>query len=309
MPWCPKCKNEYREGIKVCADCGCELVKEIITQTPVAYGGEEQMVMLKKYLEYNKLQHVNIAYDKKQQLYCLLVKEEDKNTATPLLKVFMQQQTLAYQEEQAKRQAQMQAQMQTNVAGAEEIIATEEESSKAESFKEESFKEESKQPENAKKAYTQYMDSAERAEDNRSSAWTLLVIGGLGMVVMILGMFGMLPFSVSNPYMFYGIMSALFVLFIVMGFVSMKNAKIFAKKAESENTLKDTVLKWCNENLTAQKIDSHIQDIENTAEEEVCLKRYAVMKYLINHQFMNLDQGFVDRLIDNELYDQIFEES
>ena len=221
----------------------------------------------------------------------------------------MQQQTLAYQEEQAKRQAQMQAQMQTNVAGAEEIIATEEESSKAESFKEESFKEESKQPENAKKAYTQYMDSAERAEDNRSSAWTLLVIGGLGMVVMILGMFGMLPFSVSNPYMFYGIMSALFVLFIVMGFVSMKNAKIFAKKAESENTLKDTVLKWCNENLTAQKIDSHIQDIENTAEEEVCLKRYAVMKYLINHQFMNLDQGFVDRLIDNELYDQIFEES
>ena len=27
--WCPKCKYEYREGIKVCADCGCELVESL----------------------------------------------------------------------------------------------------------------------------------------------------------------------------------------------------------------------------------------------------------------------------------------
>ena len=28
MPWCPKCKTEYREGIEVCADCGSQLVEE-----------------------------------------------------------------------------------------------------------------------------------------------------------------------------------------------------------------------------------------------------------------------------------------
>ncbi len=26
MPWCPNCKYEYKDGIKVCADCGAELV-------------------------------------------------------------------------------------------------------------------------------------------------------------------------------------------------------------------------------------------------------------------------------------------
>ena len=29
MAWCPKCENEYVEGIKVCADCGTELVENL----------------------------------------------------------------------------------------------------------------------------------------------------------------------------------------------------------------------------------------------------------------------------------------
>ena len=29
MPWCPKCKLEYVEGIKVCPDCNVELVEEL----------------------------------------------------------------------------------------------------------------------------------------------------------------------------------------------------------------------------------------------------------------------------------------
>lgn len=48
-------------------------------------------------------------------------------------------------------------------------------------------------------------------------------------------------------------MSAVFILFIVMGVVSMRNAKLFEKKAESENSLVDTLLKWSEENLTAEK--------------------------------------------------------
>lgn len=29
MPWCPVCKNEYGEGIKLCAECKVELVERL----------------------------------------------------------------------------------------------------------------------------------------------------------------------------------------------------------------------------------------------------------------------------------------
>ena len=32
MAWCPKCKCEYIAGITVCADCGCELVDELVEE-------------------------------------------------------------------------------------------------------------------------------------------------------------------------------------------------------------------------------------------------------------------------------------
>lgn len=39
MPWCPECKTEYRDGFKVCSDCGSELVGE---KPPEEQPSEEQ---------------------------------------------------------------------------------------------------------------------------------------------------------------------------------------------------------------------------------------------------------------------------
>ncbi len=42
MPWCPVCKNEYREGIKFCADCKAELVEQLQDEEAHSAGLEEQ---------------------------------------------------------------------------------------------------------------------------------------------------------------------------------------------------------------------------------------------------------------------------
>ena len=34
MPWCPKCRSEYREGFESCSECGVELVEELPEELP-----------------------------------------------------------------------------------------------------------------------------------------------------------------------------------------------------------------------------------------------------------------------------------
>ena len=78
-----------------------------------------------------------------------------------------------------------------------------------------------------------YMDSAERAEENRSSAWTLFIVGGVGLVILVLGFFGIIPFPISgfSKYMFYGVMAVLFIIFLVAGIISMKKSKVYTEAA------------------------------------------------------------------------------
>ena len=57
MAWCPKCKNEYREGITVCPDCGETLVseEELTDFTSVLFGEQDEMEKLSP-IDWN---HVN----------------------------------------------------------------------------------------------------------------------------------------------------------------------------------------------------------------------------------------------------------
>ena len=171
-----------------------------------------------------------------------------------------------------------------------------------------------------------YENSAAKAEDNKSSAYLLLIFGVVGMIIMILGIVGVLPIQLSGTtkYMTYGVMSALFLLFIVMGMVSMKSYRIFAKKAESENSLRSTMEKWCLSHFEAEKLDEELfeqengcaseeapasvhEEWENMPEEEMYFKRVSLMKEKIQKQFLNLDEGFLEHFVD-ELYGDIFEQ-
>lgn len=231
MPWCPKCKNEYKEGIKTCSDCGCELVEN-------------------EPAEDEELSEAEAALQK--------MSEAEKA-------VFMEN----------LKQAVKEAETAEHSAG---------------------------------RPVVPYQNSAAKAEDNKSSAYMLLFFGVIGMIVIILGMTGVLPFHLSGAakYMAYGIMSALFLLFIVMGLVSMKSYHIFAKKAESENTLRSTIESWCTENLKPEGIDEAVLS-EEVAEEEKYFRRTSYMKEKITEKFLNLDEAFLDNLVD-EMYTGIYEE-
>lgn len=260
MPWCPKCKSEYRVGFTVCADCGTELVDEEPLEKPVEEGAvwaNEKMLSEKEQIAQELLEKT----DRNEQELSGLADEN-----SPILS------------EQSVENREMEAEDST--AG-----------KKNEGF-----------------SYAPYQDSSERASENRSSGWILLIIGAIGIVLVILGATDILPIRMGNPYLFFGVMGAIFILFLVSGVMSIKNAKIFDKKAESENSLRSTLLNWCKENFSASEIDQVVK-LEEDTEEILYFKRFNYIKEKLNRQFVNLDQGFLDKFIDDFVYEEIFEKS
>lgn len=297
---CPKCKNEYRDGITVCADCGCELVseREFVNKIPLIFGGEEELNRLKEYLEYNGLKDMEVAYDEKEVVYELLINEKDKQRAIKIGSVFIQQEQ-ARQAEEAVIMQQQRAQEEAEKPQPQWFGMDESEPKEKTAA--------SPQPV-LRRSAGKYQNKAEQAAENKSSAWTLLFVGGLGMVGLILLLTGVLPIRLqgSNRFMIGGIMGVMFVIFIVMGFVSLKNSKQYAKEADSENSLKSTMEKWCKENLEGAKIDAGLQ-LSGVAEEEWYFRRTAFLKAVLNRQFVNLDQEFLDHFVD-DIYDTVFPE-
>lgn len=229
MPWCPVCKNEYREGIKLCAECKVELVDHL----------EDE-------------------------------KERDDE--------------LAQKEKIARVRA---------------MLAAEEDAQDEEEIPE-------KIP-----VYHAYQNSAAKAEDNRSSAYTLLFVGVLGFILVLLVFAGVIPLyqnASTTKYLVCGVMGTMFTLFIVFGVVSMRNSRILLIEAESEDSLLSELTKWCEENLDAEQIDAGLfdEEIQELAEEQKYFKRADKMKAVISDKFMNLDEALLEHFVD-EYYQGLFE--
>lgn len=238
MAWCPKCENEYVEGIKVCADCGTELVASL---------------------------------------------EE-------------------YKEKQAALQ-----ETEAEFAEFEEADFDSEEAEQSEENITESTENDSQPERNYQRGA--YRNSAQKAEENKSSAYTLLFMGVLGLVAVMLVLTGVIPLyqnSATTRYLICGVMGVLFLLFIIFGVVSMRSFKILSVKAKSEDTLLMEITKWCQENMSAQGIDDGLSGMEELAEEQKYFKRVDKMKQMIKDKFMNLDEEFLDHFVD-DYYQNLFE--
>lgn len=279
MPWCPKCKNEYVEGITTCADCGCKLVQTLTDEEEaLLFGEQEQMQRLLDFLNYNGITSARLQEDEAEHVYEIFTAKGDLERAKQAAAVFLRE------DAQSK-------------AGQEED--TEAEPDEAASAQQD------KTP--AKGSTGAYKDSAQKAAEFKDSGYTLIGVGIVGLIVMILVAVGVIPFRIggSMAWLTYGVMGGMFLIFIVIGTRSMVSAKRYKKEALTESNLKDEIMSWCREALRADELDAQLSQTE-LSEEEKYFKRTELIKKQISGKFLNIDEGFLDHLID-EFYSELFE--
>ena len=249
MPWCPKCRYEYKEGYTVCADCGVELVEE--------------------------LPEVN---------------ENDNEDSGNIIQEFMEETSEdmdAFGEEIAKCDPEYDPTDDVNfdpdrvtpISGGVQIDEP-------------------------------FVKASERAENYKSSAFALLLVGGLGLIFLILSYLDIIHLSLAKniEVIFYAVMGIMFVIFVVVGIKSLLASKSFEKEAVDEDALTNDIYKYFEENINNTIIDERAfaNMTEQLSDEEKYFPRSKAIRETIIEVFGTLRESYINEMTEN-LYAKIFD--
>lgn len=342
MPWCPVCKNEYNEGVTVCADCGATLVDSLKERREVLLcKGEEALILrMQRFLEYSD---IPVVFEREEDEACLYVLPKLERKAKQAVRVFLVESAAEAGERAAeaeRRSAQekdegrdaKEADSKRSAAGAkaeaEESAEQEEAAEAPDGAEEENAR---SKPETEEKTFADgeeavppwdlwggykggpreksggvYRKKSERADDLKSSGEVLLGFGILGCIALLLIDFGILPIRFGNRIMMNGILFALFFFFIGFGIYSLKSARKFRAESADEDALTERIDAWVKANLTAEGIDEAAELEESDADEICFFKRTEAIKKKIAGEFDEADESYLDNLAEN-IYQELFE--
>ena len=277
MPWCPNCKNEYVDGIKECADCHVTLVEQLEEDfVPVIFGEEEEIYKLNTFLEANEFTKAIIRPSEEDNFFELVVPASLEKRVKQMISV--------YSMHKAKTEM-------TNLNHSDDEMESAE-----------SDENPLRPNQSTKSSYTTQKD---KAENYKTSAYTLVSVGILGLVFLVMALIGMFP--VRFGILTYLIMGGMFLLFLVSGIASYRSYKKSSQDAVMENHLSKEIMEWCKGNLNSSNIDQ-VFETEQIPDEVRYFKRIDRMKECIRETYLNLDEGFLDALVE-EIYPAIYDES
>lgn len=294
MPWCPKCKMEYREGIHVCADCGIELVSDDAMQELkglclVASDEEkEKMERFLEFLNYSSMKTANLEYKEEESIWIVSVAEEEFKEAKKLYQGFYTGEL-----EQAAQQ---------NVFNKEETEEEESESVTKDNLDTtDKLKKEADAYallEKTKKLRTDasdvYVSKADKYQDLKSSAFTFLIFGILGLIFVSANVLEFL--SLLNGPLPQIVFAVMFFGFTLVGINCFKRAKVAKSQIAEEEALTEALNDWLEKNIT----ESYLSEIEdhNVSEEINYLNKVDAIKTRITDVFGEITDNYLDHIIE-----------
>lgn len=294
MPWCPKCRNEYVEGVTVCADCGCALVDspEEYSRAELEQGAQDKMQELVRFLTANGVAGARMEETELPEETLVTVEEKELTRAERYKTVFLKEWAKEHPEEQEEK-------MEAAPEEMAEAYETELQSGQQEGMARTETKGLSGSP--------VYENASQKAESFRSGAWMLIFVGVAGLILLALAIAGFLPVHLAGVSGVLSglVMGALFVAFLISGISSLRTSRQLEGKAKEESDLREELLDWCRTHLSAEQIDASIEELPES-EEERYFRRTERIRSLIVRDFMNLDEAYLESFVD-EIYTEYFD--
>lgn len=154
-----------------------------------------------------------------------------------------------------------------------------------------------------------FVKAKEKAENYRSSAYALTLVGTAGLLAVGLCASGVIDVRMASNIRLIGgvVLSVMFLFFLVFGIRSFSEANKYRVKSEEEERIEDDIRKWFRNQHTAESIDASCQLDRNDPEDE--LKYFARSEYMknqITEAFGAQDAAYLEHLAE-ELYSEIYE--
>lgn len=274
MAWCPKCKMEYRDDIKICADCGSELLEneqEIIELEPFMETTEEDAEKFVKFLKYSGLTADFILNEGQELLYTVRIQKKDIKEVKKLYCAYL----IAENEEKEKKE------QQENLSDDEDVNINEHEESQ-----------------NLKKSTT-YVKKKVQYEDLKSSATTFLFFGVIGLIFAILNSTGVIKFI--NNIVGEIVLFVLFILFIFIGITTNIKAKKVSGQISSEEALTEKINEWLKLNVTSEFIA--VSKDHSLSEEINFINLMEKIKKYVVKEFGEINDSYLDQIVE-EFYNE-----
>ncbi|MDD5934862.1 MAG: hypothetical protein PUC65_04735 [Clostridiales bacterium] len=316
MPWCPKCKTEYKKGVIVCVDCGSELVDE----QPEMYEysklctleKEEVAKKLIKYFEFSNIySHYN--YEEAELGYVVYVRDDEMKQAKKAFHAFYTVEAEHMIQEEAKTcnaKEDSKDDSSTDEFENEAEIDTSDAADSAMSDDLDGISEEEVEmlKDHAKVSKiiyggSPYEKKSDKLKDLKSTAATFFLFSIAGIIVVGLNMLGVINFIGGTLQ--YCLLIALFIGFFVIGINSLQRMKKVSQEAviEEENTKKIT--EWLNSHITEETLNEFKDS--SLSNEANFIHVMEGIKQLVIKEFGTLDDSYLD-YITEEFYNEKFGE-
>lgn len=139
--------------------------------------------------------------------------------------------------------------------------------------------------------------------ETKSSAWTFLLVGSGGFLIITLALIGFikLPFSIFS----LAIMEIMFFIFLIVAGLSFKKAMSMLDDISKESTLEEKISDWVKENLTPESLTVDLD--ENTTNEMKYFMVTELMRERMMLAFPELDDAYAEELAEH-YYNELFPE-